>query len=697
MTRRCSVPRLACSGPTLGLLLLLVLGLVLSGCTTLAAPEPQGVWDQDCYWMRAQEPPLPRLYSLYTSAHWAQRQATRQRLHVHVPTVDRYALVRDTHPTLDAIPDQLPDPLPTYRVGDQETFWLIDVAGHTSWEINARLVHKSDTSYAWVEVDADANEKYVSQLAATFDTQIYHPIRTYFGPEIPLGFDRDPRTHLLFARGLGAVRGYFAPTAGISRQVNPLSNEKDMLFLNLDFMGQRQEDLGVLAHEFEHLIHWYQAPGERSFLDEGFAELATIRWAPLKVNDNRLDSYDRYRSHPALQLNDWSIDDYGLVERYYGAGLGFAVYLTELFGSTFVRTAVAEPKRGISGLESLIQQQDCAFTFDDIFADFALANLVWDPLQVGSVGPLGLGTLAPWLEPVRSTRLVQTPLRDDEAIADTLPPYAIGYIRADPDVLDVDTTITFAGAPAVSIVPDDRTKGMVMWSNRHNEGRARLARTFDLTALEAGQPVVLETRMWWDIEEGWDFAYVMASRNGRDWTMLESEVTVPRDRHGRSLGPALTGRNEPTDQVWSHVQWDLTAYAGATVWLRFDYVTDGAITEMGWVIDTVAIDAIGYQENFDGVLADWELDGWIQTPNSVPVDWLVQAVALTQNSRELRMLERWLADMSGQATLRIPGLADDEQLYLLITPLAPLVTESAPYTLRMVDEPLGDSHGRDTT
>lgn len=667
-------------------LILGMLGLALGGCLQSAPPEPPALWDQDCDPVGLLEPQLPLLQSLYEPAQWAQRQATRQRLHVHVPVVDLHALGRDLNPELDSVPSQLPEPLPSYAVGDLHAFRVLDADGLESWEADARLVYKSDTSYAWVEVDTGANEKYIRRLIADFDSHVYLPTRDYFGPELPAGFDRDPRIHLLFARNLGEVLGYFSSVAGISQQVHPLANEKDMLFLNLDYVGKRREDLDVLAHELEHLVHWFYAPGERSFIDEGFAELATIRWRPLRVNDSRLQDYNRYRHHPALQLNSWSVDDFQAVGRHYGSGLGFAVYLTELLGPDMIREVVAEPRRGIDGLEFLLRSRGCAFAFDDLFADFVLANLVWDPYAMGGAGRLGFETFTPWLEPVRHRQLDQTPLAAGAPVGDALPPYAVHYLSADPEVLAGDTPVVFAGDPVVPIVPDAASQGQVMWSSRHNESQAHLTRTFDLTGLEPGQSAWLETRMWWDIEENWDFGYVMASRNGRDWILLESEATVPQDRLARSLGVALTGRNAPTDQAWSVVQWDLSPYAGDKVWLRFAYVTDGAVTGTGWVIDEVVLDAIGYRETFDGALADWEVEGWIQTPNAIPVDWLVQAVVLTEKRRGVQTLDRWLADASGRVEFAVPGLTGDERLYLLVSPLAPLVTGSAAYTLQLGDD-----------
>ena len=60
---------------------------------------------------------------------------------------------------------------------------------------------------------------------------------------------------------------------------------------------------GVLAHEFQHMIHWYRDRNESSWINEGFSELSTL------LNGLDPGGFDYiYTSNPDLQLTDWPND-----------------------------------------------------------------------------------------------------------------------------------------------------------------------------------------------------------------------------------------------------------------------------------------------------------------------------------------------------------------------------------------------------
>ncbi len=71
------------------------------------------------------------------------------------------------------------------------------------------------------------------------------------------------------------------------------------------------------------------------------------------------------------------------------------------------------------------------------------------------------------------------------------------------------------------------------------------------------------------IESGWDYGYVQVSADGGPW---ESIATYTGN---------LT--------AWTQVELDLSAYAGQSVRIRFQLVSDTWITEDGWYIDDVAL------------------------------------------------------------------------------------------------------------
>lgn len=656
-----------------------VLVLCLAGCREPVLHDRMKLLDAECQPLVHWERQVPTASSLYGSLQWQQRQAVLASMYETVPRADLHALQTDINPALSTMPQTPRDPLPAWQEGDVMPFQVTGM--QASWQVEAELQYRSDTSYAWVETGTAADMNYIRALAAYFDRSIYDAVRWHFGPEALSDFDRDLRVHLLFVRNLGPVLGYFSGSADLSQPVAGNVHGKDMLFLNLDHLGNMEQDLEVLVHEFQHLIHWTHDPGERGFINEGFSELAPL----LVLGDYpwTLGRFDAYRRNPSIQLNDWSATDSG---RHYGAGLGFALYLAELWGPSFLRQVVLEPRAGMAGLDALLARQGCPFAADDIFADFVLANLVWRPDLMGGTGRLGYAALASELDPVPLSALRPATVPEDSVpVRGRLAPYAVHYVARPGTQAGQALQISFQGDASVPIAPAaiDAVPQQVMWSNRHNGSQTRLQRTFDLGQVPSGSAARLVTRMWWDIEEHWDYGYVMASRNGRDWELLQNDATVTDDPIGHNLGAGLTGQSSTPAATpgWRVDYWDLSPYAGSTVSLRFDYVTDDALTTAGWLIDEIALPAIGYREGFEAAVTDWEVAGWIRTDNRIPVTWLVQVLHVGKSADEVRGLYRFLADMDGALQMHIESPGPDETVYLVVSPLAPLITTEAQYEI----------------
>ncbi len=114
-------------------------------------------------------------------------------------------------------------------------------------------------------------------------------------------------------------------------------------------------------------------------------------------------------------------------------------------------------------------------------------------------------------------------------------------------------------------------------------------------------------------------------------------VTTNADPFGRlidygGLQNGITGDSGG----WTQLRFDLSAYGGTVVELRFRYATDAAFLERGMFVDDVALDAIGYTEDFEAGDGGWVNDaqafvgepgaGWIMTSGtfSFPHYYLVE-------------------------------------------------------------------------
>ena len=106
---------------------------------------------------------------------------------------------------------------------------------------------------------------------------------------------------------------------------------------------------------------------------------------------------------------------------------------------------------------------------------------------------------------------------------------------------------------------------------------------------------------WYDIESGWDYAYVEVSLDGLAWDNLPGNITTTSNPHGNNLGNGITG----SSGGWIEGLFDLSAYAGQQVSLRFRYKTDSYVEEEGFYVDDIyPLDVFGAAT----LLADDQVD-----------------------------------------------------------------------------------------
>ncbi|RME27072.1 MAG: hypothetical protein D6800_05505, partial [Candidatus Zixiibacteriota bacterium] len=94
----------------------------------------------------------------------------------------------------------------------------------------------------------------------------------------------------------------------------------------------------------------------------------------------------------------------------------------------------------------------------------------------------------------------------------------------------------------------------------------------------------LRCRLWYDIEQDWDYAYVEVSTDGQNFTPLAGNVTTNTNPNGNNRGNGITGASGS----WVQGLFDLSAYAGQDVVVRFSYFTDGYVTGEGFYVDDIS-------------------------------------------------------------------------------------------------------------
>lgn len=124
-----------------------------------------------------------------------------------------------------------------------------------------------------------------------------------------------------------------------------------------------------------------------------------------------------------------------------------------------------------------------------------------------------------------------------------------------------------------------------------------------------GSSATLTARVNYEIEDDWDYAYVVVSEDGgASWTSVETNHSTTSDPNGQNFGYGITG---DTDGEWVELRADLSAYADSTVLVGFRYWTDVAVIEPGLMADDIVVDGNGPfgAEGGDG----WTLEGFRAT------------------------------------------------------------------------------------
>ncbi|WP_205128613.1 hypothetical protein, partial [Escherichia coli] len=102
--------------------------------------------------------------------------------------------------------------------------------------------------------------------------------------------------------------------------VQPYSNAHEMFYINASQSLSSDYTYSVLAHEFQHMIRWYNDRNEDSWLNEGSSELASY------LNGYGTGGFDYlFSRRPDTQLNSWP-EGPGAAGANYGAAYLFMAY-----------------------------------------------------------------------------------------------------------------------------------------------------------------------------------------------------------------------------------------------------------------------------------------------------------------------------------------------------------------------------------
>ena len=590
-------------------------------------------------------------------------------LQADLPEKDTLDLMTRIGGVFVPIPETVPAPAVPLSVGEQQTFWGSNTDTNKTFEIDATLQHITEHSYFWIENGVRYDPEDLVLLAEDFEYHIYPTVRAFFGSEWSPGVDNDPRIYILFARNLGVnLAGYFSSADELHPLAHEYSNAHEMFFISADNAGLDEAyTYGVLAHEFQHMIHWNTDRNEEAWVNEGFAELATLL---TNYYDGGFDT--DYANDPDIPLMVWP--DNGRTIPHYGGSFLFMAYFLDRFGEDVTRALVAHPANGLNGIDRLMQElnifdpiRGASTNADGLFQDFAAALFLHDPLA--GDGRYAFSAYPETPKTVHTETFSRCPSRPANRVVNQ---FGIDYIRI---TCTGQHTLNFQGRTAIELTPaENAPENHFFWSNRADEADMTLTRLFDFT--DHTGALTLEYRTWFDIESDFDYAYVLASTNGKYWDILTTPHSTIENPVGNSFGWAYNGQSPG----WLSESVDLSEYAGQQVWIRFEYVTDGAVSGEGLLLDDIAIPEAGYFTDFEQGQDGWEAAGFVRVANLVPQPYLLTLVRFIDGRAEVTYLE---ADPRNALSIPLDIGGEVDEVVLIISGANRFSRQPAAYSVEI--------------
>jgi immune inhibitor A len=566
------------------------------------------------------------------------------------------------------IPETMAPPVAPRTVGDADTFWVSNVETNENFEVPATLRYVTPHVYFWVENGVDYDEGELEQLADAFETKIYPTNREFFGSEWSPGIDGDEHIYILYAGGLGfSIAGYFSAADEIHPLAHEYSNAHEMFLFNSDNTSLGDEfTYGVLAHEFQHMIHWYQDRNETSWINEGFSEVAAF------LNQYDPGGFDwLYITDPDLQLNDWP-NDQNATTPHYGAGFLYLTYFLDRFGEDATKALVREPANGFDGVDKVLSdiqavdpQTGEPILAGDVFVDWTVANYLLD--ESVTDGRYVYHNY-PGANRASATETISTCPQD--AFTRGVHQYGVDYIEIH---CSGEHTLAFTGSTAARLLPADPYSGVyAFWSNKGDESDMTLTREFDFTPVSG--PISLAYQTWFDIETDYDYVYLEVSEDGQTWQIITTPSGTAEDPSGNSYG---WGYNDVTNG-WIREEVDLSQFAGRKVQIRFEYVTDAAVNGEGFLLDDVSIDAINYSSDFEADDGGWTADGFVRIRNVLPQTFRLTLIIQGEDTTVQTIPLKW--DQTAQIPL---SLADGQSAVLVVSGTTRFTREPGAYQIEI--------------
>lgn len=280
-----------------------------------------------------------------------------------------------------------------FMIGESQIFYVdatYDISGRTQVVSTLRQVGDHAIFYTaddwWSGLgpaEREVANAAILNLANEFDKTIYPRLTRVYGSEWSPGIDNELRISILITRTKKGTGGYFNSVDEYLKSQIAGSNEREMLYLNSDYISSVSAR-DFLAHEFQHMINFYQKEKLRNIVEDIWLNEARSEYASTLCGydspyegsnlERRVRDFLRY---PADSLTEWQneFSDYGVANL-------FMQYLVSRYGEQILTRMMKAEAVGIASIDQALAAGGFAERFDDVFTNWIIASYI-DDCQLG--------------------------------------------------------------------------------------------------------------------------------------------------------------------------------------------------------------------------------------------------------------------------------------------------------------------------
>ncbi|HOX29984.1 MAG TPA: peptidoglycan-binding protein [Candidatus Paceibacterota bacterium] len=256
----------------------------------------------------------------------------------------------------------------------------IKTSAHLAVETDRLYFYVDDAWWNGLNVTVQGNyNNAFEELGREFDDNIYLMLTDVFGSESNPAVDQDGKITILVHPMIKEAGGYFRAADGYSKYEIPVSNEREMIYLNSRRMLSANMKV-YLAHEFTHLIGFNQkdiirSVSEDDWLNEARADYssAILGYDEPYRGSNLEQRVNYFIADPQDSVTEWLNE-----ETDYASASLFIRYLVEQYGVNIIAETMKSGETGIQSINSYLKRNGYSEDFDQVFGNWLMAVAVND-------------------------------------------------------------------------------------------------------------------------------------------------------------------------------------------------------------------------------------------------------------------------------------------------------------------------------